>query len=178
MRVVLSNGGGQACSNHAPPLASSSMTSVPKPLKFLAPHYADLKGLLDSWVGAASANTLLLADLLSVLAMTMGTTPCESLHYKLRGDPTDLDSWGHEYVRGLSGEVAVDWAARTAATPPGDLAPLRALVDRIVPFQMSHNAEVEVRVGGGPVAPCRSVILLRPPSVLLSSHNCYKSGAA
>lgn len=121
------------------------MTSVPKPLKFLSPHYAGLKDLLEAWSVAANPNVAGLADLLSVLAMTMGTTPCESLRYKLRGDPTDLDSWGHEYVRGLSGEVAADWAARSAAEPPGDLTPLRALVDRIVPFQMRHNAEVEVR---------------------------------
>jgi 26S proteasome regulatory subunit N1 len=120
------------------------MTSVPKPFKFLAPHYAALKTLHEGWAERASPNASRLADLLSVLAMTMGTGPCESLALKLRGDTADLDSWGHEYVRALAGEVGTDWGARQSATPPGDLAPLRALVDRIVPFQMSHNAEVEV----------------------------------
>jgi 26S proteasome regulatory subunit N1 len=145
------------------------MTSVPKPLKFLAPHYAALKALYESWSSAATGGAnapapRLLADLLSVLAMTMGTAPCESLRYKLRGNPADLDSWGHEYVRALSGEIAADWVAREEAAAAGvqpqpgaaavetDVEPLRALVALIVPFQMRHNAEVEVgqqQQGGG-----------------------------
>jgi 26S proteasome regulatory complex component len=60
--------------------ATSSMTSVPKPLKFLRPHFAELKNLhatleSDSSVLNDSDYILLrarLADVLSVLAMTMG----------------------------------------------------------------------------------------------------------
>lgn len=29
--------------------STSSMTAVPKPLKFLRPFYTDLKGLYDTW---------------------------------------------------------------------------------------------------------------------------------
>jgi len=58
--------------------ATSSMTSVPKPLKFLRPHYDKLKNLhssIDS--DAVKDNDMLvlrarLADVLAVLAMTMG----------------------------------------------------------------------------------------------------------
>lgn len=59
--------------------ATSSMTSVPKPLKFLRRHFAVLKGLYtdiqkDSF---ANDNDMLelrarLADVLAVLAMTLG----------------------------------------------------------------------------------------------------------
>jgi 26S proteasome regulatory subunit N1 len=60
--------------------ATSSMTSVPKPLKFLRPHFADIQTLYQSLVNneaAAADNETLefrarLADVLSVLAMTMG----------------------------------------------------------------------------------------------------------
>lgn len=58
--------------------ATSSMTSVPKPLKFLRPHFADIQKLHESLVAmeAADVETLefraRLADVLSVLAMTMG----------------------------------------------------------------------------------------------------------
>lgn len=44
------------------------MTSVPKPLKFLRPHYAHLKETFNSWP-AASESKWEVADILSVLAM-------------------------------------------------------------------------------------------------------------
>lgn len=60
--------------------ATSSMTSVPKPLKFLRPHFDDLKGLHATLVTDETVVTedefltlrALLADVLSVLAMTLG----------------------------------------------------------------------------------------------------------
>jgi len=59
--------------------ATSSMTSVPKPLKFLRPHFDTLKklhaGIADGTVQANAEMLTLrarLADVLSVLAMTMG----------------------------------------------------------------------------------------------------------
>ena len=59
--------------------ATSSMTSVPKPLKFLRPQFAKIKGLHVSLTKAdpvADGKTLVLrarlADVLAVLAMTMG----------------------------------------------------------------------------------------------------------
>ena len=60
--------------------ATSSMTSVPKPLKFLRPHFAPIKTLYTELQKASSdslANDSLefrarLADVLAVLAMTMG----------------------------------------------------------------------------------------------------------
>ena len=59
--------------------ATSSMTSVPKPLKFLRPHFDTLKklhaGIADETVQSDVEMLSLrarLADVLSVLAMTMG----------------------------------------------------------------------------------------------------------
>ncbi|PWA58583.1 hypothetical protein CTI12_AA249380 [Artemisia annua] len=49
--------------------STSSMTSVPKPLKFLRPHYGTLKSFYESM--PESDLKKLLADTLSVLALTM-----------------------------------------------------------------------------------------------------------
>ncbi len=78
--------------------ATSSMTSIPKPLKFLRPHYDQLKTFYE----AKDATPIKpeLADMLSILAMTMAADGTrESLHFKLVGYPQELASWGHEYVR-------------------------------------------------------------------------------
>mmetsp|Transcript_42278 Transcript_42278/g.97895 ORF Transcript_42278/g.97895 Transcript_42278/m.97895 type:complete len:911 (+) Transcript_42278:49-2781(+) len=135
--------------------STSSMTSVPKPLKFLRPHYPTLvtcyEGMADSEV------RLELADILSVLAMTMGVPGArETLKYKLVGNRSELGSWGHEYIRALSGEVGEEYNARLTAevkapadgeamdvSAPADNLDLMALVDDIVPFHVKHNAEAE-----------------------------------
>jgi 26S proteasome regulatory subunit N1 len=58
--------------------ATSSMTSVPKPLKFLRPHFTTLKTLFTTLTESTDSETgflefrARLADVLSVLAMTMG----------------------------------------------------------------------------------------------------------
>ncbi len=74
------------------------MTSVPKPLKFLRPHYTDLVAVFDRM--AAGDNKKMFADILSVLGMTFGTKDkLETLKYRLVGSQEPLASWGHEYVR-------------------------------------------------------------------------------
>ena len=56
--------------------ATSSMTSVPKPLKFLRPHFAVIKKLHTDFASATDTESLefraRVADVLAVLAMTMG----------------------------------------------------------------------------------------------------------
>jgi 26S proteasome regulatory subunit N1 len=87
-----------------------------------------------------------LADILAVLAMTMGKDGSrESLKFKLLGNSTDLGSWGHDFVRSLAGEVGEEYNARITFqvdTSP-DVSDLLAIVDAIVPFHMKHNAEPE-----------------------------------
>jgi len=129
--------------------ATSSMTSVPKPLKFLRPHFADIQTLYQSLVNneaatAAADNETLefrarLSDVLSVLAMTMGKPEeRESLKYKLLGmkdydtliakgvaskhAEDNLGSWGHEFVRSLAGEIGQEYNARVldGADPESD----------------------------------------------------------
>jgi 26S proteasome regulatory subunit N1 len=152
--------------------ATSSMTSVPKPLKFLRPHFTVLKefyNTLSPEEASAPDNDSLelrarLADVLAVLAMTMGKPEDrESLKFKLagikdydslasRGVDTkkiakDLGSWGHEFVRSLAGEIGEEYAARVidGADPDQDepFEDLLKMVDVIVAFHVTHNAEAE-----------------------------------
>jgi 26S proteasome regulatory subunit N1 len=116
------------------------MTSVPKPLKFLRPHWQALKEFYAKGVGA---NKVCYSDVLSVLSMTMAEEGSrDSLTYRLLGGEDDVGTWGHEYVRNLSGEVAAEFVER-GATEGANVTDLMTLVDQIVPFHMKHNAEPE-----------------------------------
>lgn len=100
---------------------------MPKPLKYLRPHYDDLAKLQASWPEQAQSSSIidtvasavglgtskdeseqnkssdksLFADILSVLAMTYSDSgKRETLSYRLKGgSPEDPGLWGHEYVR-------------------------------------------------------------------------------
>ena len=49
--------------------STSSMTSVPKPLKFLRPHYDGMKEFFTNMMDSDNKTTF--SDILSVLGMTM-----------------------------------------------------------------------------------------------------------
>ncbi|XVE92732.1 hypothetical protein REPUB_Repub01dG0125000 [Reevesia pubescens] len=120
--------------------STSSMTSVPKPLKFLRPHYGTLKAFYDTI--PESDLKKYLADILSVLALTMSAEgERESLKYRLLGSEGDIGSWGHEYVRNLAGEIAQEYMKRQSEEAP--IEDLMELVQQIVAFHMKHNAEPE-----------------------------------
>ncbi|XP_057953609.1 26S proteasome non-ATPase regulatory subunit 2 homolog A-like [Malania oleifera] len=120
--------------------STSSMTSVPKPLKFLRPHYGTLKAYYET-MGDSDLKKFL-ADILSVLALTMSAEgERESLKYRLLGSEGDIGSWGHEYVRNLAGEISQEYAKRQSEEVPID--DLMELVQQIVAFHMKHNAEPE-----------------------------------
>lgn len=64
--------------------ATTSMTSVPKPLKFLRPHYQALKAMYQEL--PAGSNKQQLADVVSILAITTGKEgERESLKFRLLG---------------------------------------------------------------------------------------------
>ncbi|KAL4620465.1 hypothetical protein ACB092_06G156000 [Castanea dentata] len=120
--------------------STSSMTSVPKPLKFLRPHYGTLKAFYETMGGSDLKKYL--ADILSVLALTMSAEgERESLKYRLEGSGGDIGSWGHEYVRNLAGEISQEYAKRQSEEVP--IEDLMELVQQIVAFHMKHNAEPE-----------------------------------
>ncbi|KAG7091885.1 hypothetical protein E1B28_008286 [Marasmius oreades] len=144
--------------------STSSMTSVPKPLKFLRPHYPDLQALYETW--PASDDKSLFADILSVLAMTYSDTePRGTLRYRLLSASmrpfdsplADPGNWGHEYVRHLAAELGEEFEYREehdedepATTEsgksqglklPGTIEVLRELAKQCSIFLLQHNAE-------------------------------------
>lgn len=118
--------------------STSSMTSVPKPLKFLRHHYQTMKDLFNEW--SDEENKALLADIISILAMTVSEER-ECLKFHMFGSNDALESWGHEYVRHLSEEIRIEYSSRTTAG--SFVEDLFKLATLIVPYFMSHNAETD-----------------------------------
>ncbi|KAI8339669.1 armadillo-type protein [Chlamydoabsidia padenii] len=121
--------------------STSSMTSVPKPLKFLSPHYSTLKSVYETWTSSEDKN--LFSDILSVLSMTYaeeGERAC--LKYRLDGTAEeDFGSWGHEYVRHLAGEISQEYEARMGTEQ--STTDILDLALKIVPFFLKHNGEAD-----------------------------------
>ncbi|KAK4046358.1 proteasome regulatory particle base subunit [Microbotryomycetes sp. JL201] len=152
--------------------STSSLTSVPKPLKYLRPHYADLAKIHASWPDNAGAPSLLqsaaaavglgdskdkaneqksseasdkglFADILSVLAMTYSDSgKRETLSYRLSG--------GSNEDPGLWGHEYVRHLAAELGeeflarqTEDKPTDDLLALGLRLVPFLLTHNGEAD-----------------------------------
>lgn len=121
--------------------STTSMTSVPKPLKFMRPHYSTMKTIYEKLDDPKSRE--LCSDIISVLAMTMGEGR-ECLKYRLSGSLMELGEWGHEYVRHLSGELAAEWDEVSGGDDAdANTEKLEELVHQIIPYNMAHNAETE-----------------------------------
>eukprot|EP01147_Barroeca_monosierra_P010763 gene10763-2850_t len=126
--------------------ATSSMTSVPKPLKFLRPHYQRIKKIRDTM--EHPDLKALTADIISLIATTVVSDELDCLHYRLLGTNEAISSWGHEYVRHLIGEVSREYNSRvsqmddpSAITCQFD--DLFGLAEDIVPYCLRSNAEPE-----------------------------------
>ncbi|RWR80576.1 26S proteasome non-ATPase regulatory subunit 2 A-like protein [Cinnamomum micranthum f. kanehirae] len=121
-------------------LTSSITTVVPKPLKFLHPHYEALKSCYE--VMADSELKKYLADVLSVVAWSISAQgEQEILKYRLLGSEGDIGSWGHGYVRNLADEILEEFEKPEIEVSP--ISDLMTLVGQIVAFLMKHNAEPE-----------------------------------
>eukprot|EP01059_Diplonema_ambulator_P007811 TRINITY_DN17326_c0_g1_i1.p1 TRINITY_DN17326_c0_g1~~TRINITY_DN17326_c0_g1_i1.p1 ORF type:complete len:922 (+),score=358.27 TRINITY_DN17326_c0_g1_i1:51-2816(+) len=125
--------------------STGSVTSIPKPLKFCRTHYKSLVEHYET-LDQASPNAKALADILALVAITMSSDSSEtlSLDFKLKGNPTDLEAWGHEFVRFISHQIGVMWRARLELTPPPAFDDLQALIDVIIPHYLKHNGEPSV----------------------------------
>jgi 26S proteasome regulatory subunit N1 len=122
--------------------STTSMTSVPKPLKFMMPHFEAMKAAHERISDVAVKSDC--ADVVSVLAMTMSDAG-DCLKYKLLGDQSqeNIEAWGHEYVRHLAGEIVTAWNDLPENAPQPRKDELLHLVKNIVPSQMKHHAEAE-----------------------------------
>ncbi|KAJ1861597.1 proteasome regulatory particle base subunit [Coemansia sp. RSA 2703] len=122
---------------------TGSMTSVPKPLKYLKTHYEALSELYDQWMD--ETNKRALASILSLLGMAYdreGKRDC--LKYRLLAGIEDelISEWGHEYVRHLAMEVGEEYALKIEeGSDSTDYLIETAL--KVVSFCMKHNAEAD-----------------------------------
>ncbi|CCE92598.1 proteasome regulatory particle base subunit RPN1 TDEL_0E03550 [Torulaspora delbrueckii] len=143
--------------------STSSMTAVPKPLKFLRPSYPGLCALYDKWNDKTLKASL--AEVLSVLAMTYSDNDKhDSLRYALLSGAKNIESWGHEYIRHLAleiGEVYNDQMEKegpSSGTPEGRESDSESskwssfefskeeILDlslEIVPYFLKHNGETD-----------------------------------
>ncbi|CAI4221042.1 unnamed protein product [Auanema sp. JU1783] len=122
--------------------STTSMTSVPKPLKFMRPHYQKMKEIFDKI--AEGTPKKLCADIISVLAMCSDEKN-DCINYRMKGLGESMSDWGHEYVRHLATEMADEWRAAGDGTDKGKIRreELTAMAREIVEHNMKHNAEVE-----------------------------------
>ncbi|CAH8567948.1 unnamed protein product [Dicrocoelium dendriticum] len=131
--------------------STTSMTSVPKPLKFLAPYYDKIKAIYENIEDSPTKR--LCADVVSVIGMTMTDKPesrYDTLNYRLLGSGSEIGAWGHEYVRHLTTQVVAVWQEKDLGAIQDrdeDATRLReqylSLVHSIIPYLMEHNAEAE-----------------------------------
>nr|CAI5859797.1 unnamed protein product [Callosobruchus analis] len=122
--------------------ATTSMTSVPKPLKYLAPYYDLLKATHVKSTNLDIKKSL--ADVISILAMgTAGGEEAkknrECLKYCLLGTMKNIGDWGHEYIRQLEKEIVQQWPhnCETSSTM------LMPLINDILTFNCTHHAEIQ-----------------------------------
>lgn len=116
------------------------MTAVPKPLKFLRPHYESLTKLYDEWPEGDEKKSL--ADVLSVIGMTFSDEDRQdTLKYRLLAPSSDIASWGHEYTRHLALEIGEVYGKRiTSDEQTADLIDLARI---LVPLFLKSNAEAD-----------------------------------
>ena len=112
--------------------STSSMTSVPKPLKYLKPMQPQLVTLFES------SKNKELADILSVLAMAFENVG-DCLKYRFLGSMEDVGVWGHEYCRHLAAELINTFSSSSASEKPR----LLTQAIELIPFFMKHNGEAD-----------------------------------
>ncbi|XP_076280406.1 26S proteasome non-ATPase regulatory subunit 2 [Lasioglossum baleicum] len=121
--------------------ATTSMTAVPKPLKYLRNCYCDLK---NSYERVQQKNVKQqFAEVLSVLSLA-GATPGskECLRFCVQGNVVNPGEWGHEYVRQLESEIVDEITNAPVREEPTIRTQLAPFIKHIVKFDMKHNAEI------------------------------------
>lgn len=120
--------------------STTSMTSVPKPLKYMAIYYLTLKNLHKNMPDGPNKKHL--ADVISILALgTAGGDVArrehDCLNYCLAGTMNNIGDWGHEYIRQLENEIVQTWNIDQTSSL------LMPLIRDIMDFNCHHHAEIQ-----------------------------------
>lgn len=93
-----------------------------------------MQDLYPEHAGHVSWSCMLLCSCL--YGLQIAAIILDSIHETYVQD--GVSSWGHEYIRSLSGEIGEEYHARREKSEGVD--DLLGLVAQIVPFHMTHNA--------------------------------------
>ena len=116
--------------------STSSMTSLPKPMKYLV---ADLDNLIRAYDSSTNQEfRQKLADLLSLLTIVNVDTNYDVLLYRLECPVENIGFWGHEYVRCLTKVIMRAYQKPETLPHPINFDPL---VSQIARYYMEHNDE-------------------------------------
>lgn len=111
------------------------MTSVPLPLKFLAPHFGPLEEAYAR-LPADAAWKKDFADLLSVISTVLTVDEPKVLQYRLEGNEDGLLAYGMEYLKTLSRQLI-------KAYEKTDDEKIIQMVDKIAPFYVKNHNEFD-----------------------------------
>jgi 26S proteasome regulatory subunit N1 len=122
--------------------STSSMTSIPKPLKFLRLHYDTLKEFyMKNYENTINEFKYHLSDLLAVLVMVVSNTEDTVLNWVLKGNRKNLCDWGLEFIRTLSGNIGEEFNKRIDQELPYE--ELYEFVAIIIPYLINMHSESE-----------------------------------
>ena len=137
--------------------STTSMTSVPKSLKYLRFEYTKLKLCYANITDEKTKK--LCADIISVIAIVMKDKEFDNdaLEYRFLGFCEDVSVWGHEYIRHLTRKIVNVWTKNDlindnsmsceeenlSESSKSLKARCLALINKIVPYFINHNAETE-----------------------------------
>ncbi|XP_018362423.1 PREDICTED: 26S proteasome non-ATPase regulatory subunit 2-like isoform X1 [Trachymyrmex cornetzi] len=122
--------------------STTSMTSVPKPLKYLRNFYPNLRNTYKRL--KREEAKIRFAEILSVLALA-GATPesKDCLNFCIKGAVDNPGEWGHEYVRQLEAQIVDEWTNAPIKEEREIQKRLTPLIKNIIAFDTRHNAEIQ-----------------------------------
>ena len=125
--------------------STASMTSIPKPLKFLRTHFHEIKEYYEKFEPKNEKDEkykLLLSDLISVILTVVtekeGDKEILMISYVLTGTK-DITSWGQEYIRSLSSDIGTEYNNRIDNDQPVN--DILDLVKIIAPYLIKQHCE-------------------------------------
>ncbi len=127
--------------------STSSMTSIPRPLKFIRTHFTEIKNFYEKFIPATEKDKtykLMLSDLISVILTVVSEKDEEGneltiLSYVLSGTRKDITSWGIEYVRSLCSDIGQEYNIRLEKGEP--INELIDLVKMFAPYLIKQHCE-------------------------------------
>ena len=127
--------------------STSSMTSIPRPLKFIRPHFNEIKEFYEKFNPSDDKEKnykLMLSDLISVILTVINEKDEEGkeltiLSYVLNGTKKDITSWGQEYIRSLCSDIGEEYNKRLDKDEP--INDLIDLVKIIAPYLIKQHCE-------------------------------------